>query len=273
MASSLGVYSQVSDGCLTRRVAAPEPIRQTFGRACLDIRGRLGLSLEEVAAAAGITASYLARIERGRVNPTIDAVESVSQALGIQIFLDIRAPVFLATPGKSDLVHARCSAYVDRRLRAAGRLTAREVRIVDGRYRGWIDLLAFDPSTGSLMIIEIKTRLDDIGAIERQLDWYERAAGDIASDRGWAVRSTRSVVLLLASQEVERVLHSNRETLRISFPLRGSVLDATGTQGRGLALIDPRRRRRDWLIRTREDGRRSVAPYRDYADAAARLGS
>ena len=132
--------------------------------------------------------------------------------------------------------------------------------------------LPFDPSTRSLLIIEIKTRLDDIGALERQLDWYERAAGDLARERGWTVRSTRSVVLLLASQEVERFMHANREGLRISFPLRGDVLQATTTHGRGLALIDPRRRRRDWLIRTREDGRRSVAPYRNYADAASRLG-
>jgi hypothetical protein len=42
--------------------------------------------------------------------------------------------------------------------------------------------------------------------------------------------------------------------------------------GRGLALIDPSSRRRAWLIRTRLDGRRSPAPFADYADAARRLG-
>jgi transcriptional regulator with XRE-family HTH domain len=244
----------------------------TFGRACRHIRERLGLSLEAVASAAGITASYLARIERGGANPTFDTVDRVSEALGLQLYLDIRPPVFLASRPTSDLVHARCSAYVERRLRAAGWSTAREVGMIDGRYRGWIDLLAFDSTTGALLIIEVKTRLEDIGALERQLGWYERSAPDLARQRGWSVRSIRSIVLLLASNEVERMVHVNRDVLRVGFPLRGDILDQSETVGRGLALIDPRRRRRDWVMRTRDDGRRSVAPYRNYADAATRLG-
>ena len=249
----------------------PEPIRKTFGHACRDVRGRLGLSLEAVASAAGISASYLARIEHGRVNPTFDAVERISDALGLRLNLDIRPPVFLGSSPTGDLVHAWCSSYVDRRMRAAGRLTAREVGLIDGRYRGWIDVLAFDPTTGLLLIIEIKTRLDDIGAIERQLDWYERSAPDLARERDWDVRSMRSVVLLLASEEVERSLVANRDVLGLAFPLRSDVIDPTDEVGRGLALIDPRSRRRDWLMRSRIDGRRGVVPYRNYADAASRL--
>lgn len=267
------IYRPVSDVCLTLGVPDPELIRVTFGRACLDVRVRLGLSLEEVAPAAGITASYLARIERGFANPTVDTVQRVSDALGIQLFLDVRPPVFLGSRPMRDVVHARCSAYVDRRLRADGWSTAREVTLVDGRYRGWIDLLAFDPTTGALLVIEIKTRIEDIGSLERQLGWYERAAPGLAQARGWPVRWIRSIVLLLASEEVERTLHTNRDVLDIAFPLRDDILQSTGVTRRGLALIDPRRRRRDWLIRSRIDGRRSVAPYRDYADAVARLGS
>ncbi len=252
----------------------PEPIRVTFGRACLDIRLRLGLSLEQVAPAAGITPSYLARIERGFANPTVDTVQRVSDALGLQLFLDVRPPVFLGSPPPMrDFVHARCSAYVDRRLRAEGWSTVREVAVVDGRYRGWIDMLAFDPANNMLLIIEIKTRLDDIGALERQLGWYERLAPDLARERGWSVQLIRSVLLLLASEEVERALHANRDVLGFAFPRRDDILQPTEVLGRGLALIDPRRRRRDWRLRSRLDGRRSVAPYRDYADAATRLGT
>ena len=258
--------------CLTAAVYNTAPIRTTFSKACRDVRARLGLTLEEVAAAAGITPSYLARIERGQVNSTFDTVDRVSDALGIQLALDVRPPVFLGSPPMNDLVHGRCSAYADRRLRAAAWLTAREVALVDGRYRGWIDLLAFDPTTGSLMIIEIKTRLDDVGALERQLAWYERTAPDVAGERGWHVRSTRGVALLLATEEIERTLLVNRDVLDLAFPLRDDVLAPTTRAGRGLALIDPRRRRRDWLMRSRIDGRRGAAPYRNYADAAARLG-
>jgi transcriptional regulator with XRE-family HTH domain len=270
---SEAIYCEISDVCLTPGVPNPEPIRVTFGRACLDIRLRLGLSLEEVAPAAGITPSYLARIERGFANPTVDTVQRVSDALGLQLYLDVRPPVFLGSPRKRDLVHARCSAYVDRRLRADGWSTVREVAVVDGRYRGWIDLLAFDPTTRMLLVIEIKTQLDDIGAVERQLGWYESLAPDLARQYGWSLRSMRSILLVLASAEVERALSANRDVLRIAFPVRDDPLRSAEVLGRGLALLDPRRRRHDWLLRSRLDGRRSLAPYRDYADAATRLGA
>jgi hypothetical protein len=87
-------------------------------------------------------------------------------------------------------------------------------------------------------------------------------------------------LLLLASDDVDASVGLYRDTLRIAFPRRATELRvdiahpqnmSTGT--RGLALIDPTSRRRDWLIPTRSDGRRTRLPYRDYADAARRLGS
>jgi hypothetical protein len=64
----------------------------------------------------------------------------------------------------------------------------------------------------------------------------------------------------------------------MAFPMRAPEMLASfdGTPpraGRGLALIDPTSRRQGWLIRARVDGRRSAAPFRDYADAAARFTS
>ena len=60
--------------------------------------------------------------------------------------------------------------------------------------------------TGMLLIIEIKTRLDDLGALERQIAWYERMAGTArrAASAG-SRRASVACVLALASDEVERV--------------------------------------------------------------------
>jgi hypothetical protein len=86
-------------------------------------------------------------------------------------------------------------------------------------------------------------------------------------------------LLLLASDEVETAVSIHRQLLRRSFPDRApemrriAVNEAATAAVRGLALIDPTSRRRDWLIGTRSDGRRSSSPYRDYADAARRLSS
>jgi len=137
-------------------------------------------------------------------------------------------------------------------------------------------VLAFDQRTGTLLIVEIKTRLQDLGAMERRLGWYERMAWQSALRLGWRPRRTIACVLALASDEVELVVRSHRDVFRLAFPSRFAELARSIRQpdlafaGRGFALIDPTSRRRDWIIGTSLDGRRSRLPYRDHADAARR---
>jgi transcriptional regulator with XRE-family HTH domain len=249
------------------------PLRVTFGSACRDTRLRLGLTQQQVADRAGVSRSYLAKVELGQASPPLDLVEAIADALGLE--LDLRPPIFMKERIRGDIVHAHCSGYIDRRLTSVGWHTAREIEVRHGRSHGWIDLLAFDPRTGTLLLIEIKTRLDDVGAIERQLGWYERSAWALGRELGWEPRRVVSWLLLLCSEEVERAIRFNRQTLDRSFPRRAqamlSDLDATQLApagARGLALVDPTSRRRAWLIRSRVDGRRSAAPFENYADAA-----
>lgn len=261
----------------TTSARAIVPIRSTFARACLDTRLALDLTQQAVADRAGVTRSYIARVERGEANPSIRRVEAIADALGLELELAVRPPLVVGGARVRDSVHARCLGYSGRRLSGHGLEVAREVEIVHGRSHGWIDLLAFDPRTGTLLVIEVKTRLDDLGAVERQLGWYERAAWGLTRELGWEPRRLRSWLLVLASDEVEQVLIANRPYLNEAFPARaremarliGSAAPSTAT-GRGLAMIDPSSRGRDWLIRSRLDGRRSPARYVDYADAARR---
>jgi transcriptional regulator with XRE-family HTH domain len=223
-----------------------------------------------------VSRGYIAKIERGRANPSLELVERLARALELEIDFVARPPVVFGGHQR-DFVHARCSSHVDGRLRNAGWFTAREVEVTHGRSHGWIDLLAFDPKTGIVLVIELKTRIDDLGAIERQLGWYERSAFDVARRLGWRPRRVVSWLLLLATEEVEGVLRANRELMSRAFPVRArrmSGLIENGDrlfQGRGAALIDPHSKRRAWLIPSRVDGRRSPAPYVNYADAAQRL--
>jgi transcriptional regulator with XRE-family HTH domain len=255
-----------------------ETLRIAFGRACLDARLSLDVSRTAVAERVGVSTRYLAMIEAGTANPSLRLAESLVAALGLEAQLVVRPPIFPAGTLVHDSVHARCSAYADRRLQAAGWRTRREVEVVSGRPHGWIDLLAFDPITGTLLIIEIKTTLDDFGALERQLSWYERLAPDAAHRVGWRTRRTVSIVLALATEEVERIARAHRSVLAVAFPERASSIRAlvanpgSPMSGRGFALIDPRSRRRDWLVRTTLDGRRSRLPYRSYAEAGAVSG-
>ncbi|HEV8697917.1 MAG TPA: hypothetical protein VGQ89_09505 [Candidatus Limnocylindrales bacterium] len=151
--------------------------------------------------------------------------------------------------------------------------------IVRGRMRGWIDLLAFDPRRRILLVVEIKTWLDDLGAVERQVDWYVREAPAIARQFGFLPTRTVGWLLVLATAEVDGAIRTNRDAIARRFPARARSMRRLLTPGDtivpadGIALIDPRARRRNWLIPSQLDGRRSRLPYTGYADAARLLAA
>jgi transcriptional regulator with XRE-family HTH domain len=238
----------------------------------------LDVTQQELAVAAGVSRSHIAGFENGRVNPSIDLVWRISDRLGIDVSFVAHPPVVIGQRSR-DVVHACCSGYIDGRLRRSGYLTAREVEIATNSAHGWIDLLAYEPITRTLVIVEIKTRIEDLGAIERQISWYEHNAMAVVRRLGWQPQRVLSWLLLLAADEVERAVRLHRPVLLRSFPARAPemrrVLEDPRSilARRGLALVDPSSRRRDWLLATRSDGRRSEAPYRDYGDAARRLAS
>jgi transcriptional regulator with XRE-family HTH domain len=257
---------------------APSILIQTsFAEACRSIRISLDLTQEQVASRAGVSRAHYSKVERGRETPSLALVERIADALGLRLTLAVQPPIIHGGPISRDVVHARCSAYVERRLRGAGWRVVREVLVEAGHHRGWIDLLAFDPRSGTVLVIECKTRLDDVGAVERQIAWYERVAWDAARDQGWQVRRVVALLVVLASDEVESTVKSHRELLADAFPGRALEMLQVVADGaarcdrRGLAMVDPRSRRRDWLIRTRTDGRRSPSPYVGYAQAARLL--
>jgi hypothetical protein len=210
----------------------------------------------------------IARVEAGQANVTLDTAGKLLSATGATLDLQIQLP--FAAPRQRDAAHARCVAFVQRRLEAAGWVVRREVEILDGRSRGWVDVLAFDPEAEVLLVIEMKTEMDDVGRIERTITWYRRTAASAARRLGWTPRSIQVWLLVLATVVNDGRIAENRMVLSQSFPDRAPTMLA-GRARAGLALVDPSRRRRDWLIRTRVDGRRSPCPYRNYADFMASL--
>jgi hypothetical protein len=138
------------------------------------------------------------------------------------------------------------------------------VEIGGDRSRGWIDLLAFETATRILLVIEVKTELHDLGALERTMNWYEREAPWAARRLGWNPHRVIGLLAFLATDANDEGLKTNRAVFDEAFPLRTRVLMelvAGSLRGplvgsRGVAMVDPRSRRRDWLRSTRIDGRR-----------------
>ena len=250
-------------------------MRQALAGICRARRLDLDVTQRELAASLGISRSHYAAIESAQGNPTIDLVDRIGQALGLHLDLIASPDVTVLRARVRDAVHARCSGYVTRRLTAAGWLVLREVEIADGRLRGWIDIVAYDPRNRTLLVIELKTVIDDIGRLERQVGWYERNVASVVP-AAWTPSRRCRWVLVLATAEVDQAMAHHRDVLATAFPARATEMRATlaGAEprsGSGLALIDPRSRRRDWLIPSRVDGRRTPAPYQDLRAAIRSL--
>ena len=75
----------------------------------------LDITQAEVAAAVGISRSHYAGIESAKEDPSVDLVWRIADRLGLELELVGRPPV-VTERRRGDLVHARCSGYVDRRL-------------------------------------------------------------------------------------------------------------------------------------------------------------
>ena len=256
--------------CRDRHQAVLES-RPWRGRSC-RFRAAIGWSKAELARRAGMSQSMISRLERGQATDvTIGAAWRVLEAMGARPSLTVEPPYLGDRARQRDAAHARCTSHVGRRLERSGWLVAREVEVGGGRSRGWIDVLAFHPPTGLLLVIEVKTELHDLGQVERTLGWYEREAWAAARRLGWRPRRVYSTLLLLATEANEQRLRSNREAIDTGFPARagdlGNVISGSqvGPPGRALAMIDLRSKRRIWLRPTKLDGRRSPAPYHDYA--------
>ncbi len=250
------------------------PAVHRIGAIIGEVRRAIGWSQRELAARAGVSQPLVSAIENGQL-PKVSVVTltRLLEAMGARLILDASRPFLGDRERQRDPAHARCATHVGRRLERDGWLVASEVEIGGNRSRGWIDLLAFHPGTGLLLVIEIKTEIHDVGAIERSLGWYEREAWAAARRLGWQPRRTLGALILLATDANDERIRANRETFGRVFPFRARGLAMAVRNGRppigagrSMAMVDPRSRRQVWLRPTRADGRRSSAPYRDYAD-------
>lgn len=252
--------------------ALPSTVGRTFRKARLTI----GVSQRALARRTGVSQSAQSRFERGLGSSIgLAEIEILARALGGTAMMILDFPFIEQRARQRDALHARCVGYVARRLQSAGWLVATEVQIEGRLGPGWIDLLAFDPGSRTLLVIEVKTAVDDFGQIQRTLGWYTARSFRAAAALGWHPTSRRSALLLLATDAVDRQLLAARELVDVAFADRSRELadllqhvDRPGSRGSWmLALVDPHHRGRDWLRPARIDGRRRPNPYADYADA------
>jgi transcriptional regulator with XRE-family HTH domain len=247
----------------------------TVGRMVRTLRTTIGWSQRDLGARARRSQSMVCLVERGALpDLTFSTAAALLQAMGARLVVDVDAPYLADHERQRDPAHARISSHVVGRLRRAGWEVRAEVEVGGDRSRGWIDIVAFQPASRIMLVIELKTEIHDLGQIERSLGWYEREASIVAHRFGW--RPTRRIgcLFLLATQANDLRVAANRGSIEAGFPLRARHLAAilsgdevpSEAAARAVALVDPHSRRRAWCRPLWVDGRRSPAPYLDYAD-------
>jgi transcriptional regulator with XRE-family HTH domain len=63
-----------------------ETLSQRFGRCVRQLRAEGGWSQVEFAERCGFYQTYLSRVENGKANPTLNAIEVIANALGLTVY-------------------------------------------------------------------------------------------------------------------------------------------------------------------------------------------
>ena len=229
-----------------------EPV---LGRLLRMIRLRSNLTQGEVSARAGLSTSVISRIENGQAGRyRLATIQRHGDALGIRI--EISA---MGRGGEiarlDDEEHAAIVEWLARTLTGAGWLVDPEVSFSVYGERGRIDLLAFHPPSGTLLIVEVKTELVDLQDLFGALDVKARHASATAAARGW--RTTRtSTLVAVADTSANRELVRAHGTLFGRFERNAARIEAWFRRPRAAATslllyVAPEHGRRDAWLATR----------------------
>ena len=191
-----------------------------FGLGVRALRRKRRWTQDELAARASVSRAAVWRIERGRADRVaVHVLVRVAAALGARI--DVR----LLWQGEgldrlSDAGHADLVERMLELLTTSGWLAAAEVSFNIRGERGSIDILAFHPTTGALVVIEIKSVVPDMQAMLGGIDRKGRLGRDIARDRGWQVTNVTRLLVLPDDRTARRRVERHAATFRTALPAR-----------------------------------------------------
>jgi hypothetical protein len=137
-------------------------------------------------------------------------------ALNGHLILDLRVD---GERPLTDLNHAAIQNWLVARLRAWGWVVEAEPSFNHFGDRGRIDALAFHPQRRILLVIEIKTRLDDVQDLIGRLDVKRRIAPIMATQRGWASTAVVPAIVVAEGRTARRRIAAH-DALFAAFSLR-----------------------------------------------------
>lgn len=148
----------------------------------------------------------------------------------------------------TDARHAELQNWLVHVLRTAGWLAEPELSFNHFGDRGRIDVLAYHPVIRILLVVEIKTRLDDVQELIGRLDVKRRVSPMLAGECGWHVSAVVSAIVVREGRTARRRI-AEHAALFASFSLRARAAMAWLRQPRVpvvaglLVLVTPPSRR------------------------------
>jgi len=197
-----------------------------LGRTFRRVRLRLGWRQVDLAHAAGVSPSTCSLIERGRIGGlTLATLRKVGKPLEIEVHLELRwrgSELFrLLAEG-----HSRMAEVVADDLLRGGWEVRPEVSFSHYGERGVVDLVAWHAATSTLLLVELKTELVDVGDLLATMDRRRRLASVIGSSLGWTPSIVGAWVLLTETRTNRRRVSQFSKLLRAAFPTDGRSMRA-----------------------------------------------
>ena len=199
-----------------RGAAEARELIDTARREIRATRRAHGLSLAAAARRAGMSASQLTRLERGRLAlPTLEQVCRAARSVGLRPWLKLypdEVPV-------RDAAQLPLLARFETLLAPPLRLRREVPMPIASDLRAWDGRISDGQRTAS---IEAESKLDDVQAVSRRIELKVRDDPDAG------------IVILLLSRTAHnrRVLAVHREALRGQFPLDGAAVSRALRRGR-----------------------------------------
>jgi transcriptional regulator with XRE-family HTH domain len=223
------------------------------GRLLRMLRIRRGWRLRDVADRSGLSTTTIDRTELGSI-ATVQVLRDHAAAL------DVRVEWSIVGRGAdvARLLDEEHAAIVETLAAALGGSSWRvEVESSYSEYgeRGRIDLLAFDPSTELLAVVEVTTELADLQELFGNLNAKVRLAPAVGRRKGWHA-SRVATVLAVAATAANRATVRTQPALFTAFDhrwFRGQRLPGLGGDRLLLWIPATAAGRRSWLA-----GRRRV---------------
>jgi transcriptional regulator with XRE-family HTH domain len=198
--------------------------RQRFGRSLRALRQRLGWRQADLARRCGMSQPAVSRLERGQLGgATIGAVEGLIVGLGAELDMRVR----WHGEELDRLLDAPHAAIVERLieiLTALGWQCGAEVTFEVAGERGSVDVLAWHPPTGRLLVVETKSVVPDMQQMLSSLDRKVRLAGSIAARRGWRATGVARAIVLAGTATNRRRAERFGMTLRAVLPADGLAM-------------------------------------------------